>query len=1111
MSRSRTPCPVCYCLHDDYSYLALSLRSFKDAGPVYAFVSRLAWDGSDGDWERCAHVAQGAGAEVILGEWANEEEHRKSALQALRERGYGFVFTPDGDEVIEPELLEAMLRIAKGDLADRVMCNFDTYWKSPEYVIRPREAIRPLMLVNLARAGHVFCREYEGGRGLILGPEYGLVHHLSYCGPDERIRRKLTTWGHRDEVLDGWYSRIWKGWDEDKRMRSLHPTHPPAYGFAERIEVPALLRSEQSKGVEAEPARPNGHPSKMELGLWPKVSVVIPLYGGSEDIRLCLESLANSADLLHEVFVVDDCSPDEAPAVVEGLIEELNAFVETPEPSAYQACSSGSVEVCEKPDGPCPAHHLELAVRKLRLLRNETNLGFGATCNRGYLASSGDVVLFLNSDTIVPRSGLIALIESLMASGSVGAAGPYTNNAGYHQPTDVTYTALSGIDLFAEDFAARSAQDIDVPILVGFCLAVRRSVIEEVGELVAVGPPASKKKASANNQPVLRRVPFDTRYGRGLFEDNDLCYRIQKAGYKTRLAARSFVHHSGSRSLGRLDVHPHALLETNKTIYHEKWREEIESGFASHLPGQKAELITFRPERHPDVLRKRLQDLAKKADISLCMIVKDEERVLGDCLKSAKDAFTQIVVVDTGSKDRTVEIAKENGAEVYEIPWPDSFALARNESLKYAKGSWIFWLDADDTLPFDSAMAVVEAAINAPKDVAGFVMPVQFVETEMAGATRVDHVKLFRSRPGLAFEGHIHEQILPSLRASGGNIARIGGIVLHSGYDTSVEGQLKKRARDEKLLNLDLQERPNHPFVLFNLGMTAHYCEDHVAAVDWLEKSLAVSTPEESHVRKVYALLGVSQRKLKQPALAAETFRKGLEVVGEDPELRFQLALTLSDLGRFAEAKAEYLAIKEGYEDHYSSFDVSIIGFKRFFNLASVCLQLDQYAEAKEWLRQAIAAGNGVAKFEAAESLFHASMVRQDFVTAGQALDHMQAGTGYSEKWVRYYLDLCAYKGGDTEEALAKLVREQPGMVAPRLVLARLLLERGLVRAAEPHLQILDDLGCAEAAFFRGVSATRRGDYETALRFMYRARDLNPVHEHTLQQIAALESQLKVA
>src|SRR5437588_685656 len=75
---------VCYILHDDASYLAASIASFKPAGDVFAFVSKLPWNGEPGDWERAERVARDAGAEVVVGEWATELEHRQAALAYLR-------------------------------------------------------------------------------------------------------------------------------------------------------------------------------------------------------------------------------------------------------------------------------------------------------------------------------------------------------------------------------------------------------------------------------------------------------------------------------------------------------------------------------------------------------------------------------------------------------------------------------------------------------------------------------------------------------------------------------------------------------------------------------------------------------------------------------------------------------------------------------------------------------------------------------------------------------------------------------------------------------------------------------------------------------------------
>ena len=90
----------------------------------------------------------------------------------------------------------------------------------------------------------------------------------------------------------------------------------------------------------------------------------------------------------------------------------------------------------------------------------------------------------------------------------------------------------------------------------------------------------------------------------------------------------------------------------------------------------------------------------ERARVSLTMIVKDEENNLSNCLESVA-ALDEIVVVDTGSTDRTIEIARSFGARVFEFAWVDSFAAARNEALSHATGDYAFWLDADDVVEPD--------------------------------------------------------------------------------------------------------------------------------------------------------------------------------------------------------------------------------------------------------------------------------------------------------------------------------------------------------------------------------------------------------------------------
>ncbi|HZH99152.1 MAG TPA: CmcI family methyltransferase, partial [Fimbriimonadaceae bacterium] len=597
-----TKIAVAMVAHDDYYYMAESLRSYATAGDLIVFASRTPWHGTPGDWERCVTEASEAGAEAVLGDWHSEDEHRRHALRELRKRGYSHALIVDGDEIIEPELLRKLVSIAENQLATRVAVEMQTYWKTPEYCIRPRERITPVVLVDLRQVHQVHIRDYEGGELLVLNHQHGLLHHLSYVGPNERIARKLQTWGHHHEVLADWYSRIWRAWDADKLMRNLHPTHPEAYGFAERIPLPELLAPVARKCLlTAERSRTCEPPPS-----WPQISVVIPLHGGVGEIRQCLQSLTDCGHLFHEIIVIDDKSPDEA---------ALDA----------------------------------VAFEEVKLIKLQENVGFAGACNHGMRQASGDVVLLLNSDTVVTAPGILRLIESLTSSGSVGAAGPLTNNSGHHQQIDPTYTTFESLHLFAEDFALREVEDREVDTLVGFCLAVKRNVLNEVGLL-------------------------DERFGAGTFEDNDLSYRIRRAGYRLLLSMRSFIHHHGSMTFRRERIDLREQLAKNYHLFVEKWKDDLELGFASHLSGLGAQPIVFRDDLRPEKVRERMKRRAKQADISLCMIVKNEERVLADCLESAAPFFSEIIVVDTGSTDQTVAIAEKHGAKVYHFPWIDSFS-----------------------------------------------------------------------------------------------------------------------------------------------------------------------------------------------------------------------------------------------------------------------------------------------------------------------------------------------------------------------------------------------------------------------------------------------------
>jgi hypothetical protein len=147
-----------YCVHDDDTYLAASLRSVVEV-PRLVFVSRVDWKGGEGGWCRTAELAAMEGAEVILGDWPDESSHRQNALKVAKDRGYSHALTLDSDEILEPRLLQNLLRIAETDFAERVFIEWDTYWKDAEHVVRPREPFTPCVMVDLREVRHVHIRE----------------------------------------------------------------------------------------------------------------------------------------------------------------------------------------------------------------------------------------------------------------------------------------------------------------------------------------------------------------------------------------------------------------------------------------------------------------------------------------------------------------------------------------------------------------------------------------------------------------------------------------------------------------------------------------------------------------------------------------------------------------------------------------------------------------------------------------------------------------------------------------------------------------------------------------------------------------------------------------
>ena len=225
------------------------------------------------------------------------------------------------------------------------------------------------------------------------------------------------------------------------------------------------------------------------------------------------------------------------------------------------------------------------------------------------------------------------------------------------------------------------------------------------------------------------------------------------------------------------------------------------------------------------------------------------------------------------------------------------------------------------------------------------------------GLTVVDHVKLIRNHPLIRFEFRIHEQVLPAMRRLGGEIQWTDIHVVHSGADQTPDGIQKKYERDLRILQLELRDRPDHPFVLFNLGMTYNDMGEHEEGVTYLRRSLDVSASDESHVRKAYALLVASLEQLGQQEQAYEVCQRGRQLYPDDPELLFRQGLLAHARGRLEAAEQSYRAVLQNQsERHFSSIDPGILGYKSRHNLALVYQDMGQPELAELQWRHSVSA-----------------------------------------------------------------------------------------------------------------------------------------------------------
>ncbi len=356
-----------------------------------------------------------------------------------------------------------------------------------------------------------------------------------------------------------------------------------------------------------------------------------------------------------------------------------------------------------------------------------------------------------------------------------------------------------------------------------------------------------------------------------------------------------------------------------------------------------------------------MADFLAKDRLSLCLIVRDEADNLPRLLASVQAWVGQIVMVDTGSVDESVTIAKAWGAHVQSRRWQNSFAVARNQCLELAQTPWVLLLDADEELVVTDDHALAEALLcETSTHPPAYAIDCHDLRDDGQVAV-APLLRLFRrDLPHMRFEGAVHEQLMAVSR----NEVNVGhASFMHFRHDGHVAAAMEKKHKDQRNLSLarpQVDDRPNDPFAWFCLGqalLTTPNLERREEATKAYSQALARLGPQhagEAFVVSLFANQAQTQRQLERPLDALTTLHAGVGAFPHSPDLRLARAQLLMQHGQFAQAEADLkVCLSEQSAQFFLRLDPAATGHKARTQLALCFIKQVRFPEALRQLEQA--------------------------------------------------------------------------------------------------------------------------------------------------------------
>jgi tetratricopeptide (TPR) repeat protein len=343
--------------------------------------------------------------------------------------------------------------------------------------------------------------------------------------------------------------------------------------------------------------------------------------------------------------------------------------------------------------------------------------------------------------------------------------------------------------------------------------------------------------------------------------------------------------------------------------------------------------------------------MAHSVMLSLCMIVKNEAAQLRDCLSQVGAVVDEIVVVDTGSTDETREIAGQMGARVFEFPWVNDFSAARNESIRRANGYYILWLDADDRIDPEELGRIrkLKAGLR-PDRLRAYYLLIQSA-SPLDGESSFYQLRLFPNKPGVHFEGRVHEQVNFSLQRLGIPFKYLPICIRHTGYEDprAVKG---KYERNWSILEEDLKKHPDNFVHRYYAARTLAGMDRYREAIEHIQKitgNPGIRKKERTFYLHAAILLGNFYLNIHEFSAAQALFQRLVIEYPDDPIVHYGLGESFYRAGEYEKACSPFWASLT-LPLEFSVFPINKDKFvyDQFYNLGHCCQRLGMVEQARE-------------------------------------------------------------------------------------------------------------------------------------------------------------------